>query len=58
MNLRNASLVCGVIAAALAVGCDAPSPEPEITLVLTGQTLVKKDPRLRWDDPFGTRYGP
>jgi poly-gamma-glutamate synthesis protein (capsule biosynthesis protein) len=54
MNLRNASLVCGVLAATFVVGCDAPSPEPEITLVLTGQTLVKKDPRLRWDDPFGT----
>jgi poly-gamma-glutamate synthesis protein (capsule biosynthesis protein) len=54
MNLRNASFVCGVIAATFVVGCDAPSPEPEITLVLTGQTLVKKDPRLRWDDPFGT----
>jgi hypothetical protein len=23
-------------------------------MVLTGQALIKKDPRLRWDDPFGT----
>jgi len=54
MILRTVSLVCAVAVATLVVGCDAPSPEPEVTLVLTGQTLVKKDPRLRWDDPFGT----
>jgi len=46
--------VCGVIATTLAVACDSPPSEPEITVVLAGQALVKKDPRLRWDDPFGT----
>lgn len=54
MYFRNACFVFGVIATTLAVACDSRPPEPEIRLVLAGQALVKKDPRLRWDDPFGT----
>ena len=30
------------------------TPTPEITLVVAGQALIKKDPRLSWDDPFGS----
>jgi len=54
MTFRSLCFVGGVVAAILAVACGAQPPEPEIRLVLTGQTLVKKDPRLRWGDPFGT----
>jgi len=54
MKFRIPVFVCGVIATILAVACASPPPEPEIRLVLTGQTLVKKDPRLRWGEPFGT----
>ena len=39
---------------AVPAGC-SPDPEvPEITLVIAGQALIKKDPRLRWEDPFGS----
>ncbi len=34
--------------------CSSPQEESEVRLVLTGQALIKKDPRLRWEDPFGT----
>lgn len=54
MNMRNASFACGVVAMTLGAACDSPPPEEEITLVLAGQALVKKDPRLHWEDPFGT----
>lgn len=42
-----------LVAAVLATACSAP-PEPEIRLLLTGQALIKKDPRIRWDDPYGS----
>lgn len=42
-------LIIGVVTA-----CLSPQTEPEIRLVLTGQALIKKDPRIRWNDPFGT----
>jgi len=29
-------------------------PTPEITLLLSGQALIKKDPRVAWEDPFGS----
>ncbi|MHB1193831.1 MAG: CapA family protein [Longimicrobiales bacterium] len=38
----------------LTVACEPTSPEPELTIVLAGQALIKKDPRLYWEDPFGT----
>ncbi len=38
----------------LIASCDRPPPEPEITLVVVGQALIKVDPRLAWEDPFGS----
>jgi len=35
-------------------GCGPTQREPEITLVFAGQALIKKDPRLHWEDPFGS----
>jgi poly-gamma-glutamate synthesis protein (capsule biosynthesis protein) len=42
------------VVAAFLTACSPPPADPEIRLVLAGQSLVKKDPRIRWDDPFGT----
>lgn len=39
---------------ALTAGCRGAPPEPEITLVVAGQALIKADPGLTWDDPFGS----
>jgi len=48
-------LILYALLPALAAGaCQDPPPEPEWTLVLAGQALIKKDPRLHWEDPFGT----
>jgi len=33
---------------------DAPRDNETLTLVIAGQSLIKIDPRLSWDDPFGT----
>jgi poly-gamma-glutamate capsule biosynthesis protein CapA/YwtB (metallophosphatase superfamily) len=33
---------------------DAPRDNEVLTLVVAGQALIKIDPRLSWDDPFGT----
>ena len=35
-------------------GCNPSSGEPGIKLVIAGQALIKKDPRLHWEDPFGS----
>ena len=35
-------------------GCGPVHGEPEVTLVVAGQALIKKDPRLHWEDPFGS----
>ncbi len=43
-----------VLAAALTAGCGGTPPDPEITLVVAGQALIKVDPRLSWEDPFGS----
>jgi len=43
-----------VAVAALLTSCSGPRPEPEVRLVLAGQALIKKDPRIRWREPFGT----
>ena len=43
-----------VFVATLATACANPTPESETRLVLAGQALIKKDPRIRWDDPFGS----
>jgi len=44
-------VACG---AALTAGCEVASPEPEITLVIAGQALIKEDPRVYWENPFGS----
>lgn len=49
LRLLTLILIIGVVTA-----CSSPQTDPEIRLVLTGQALIKKDPRIRWDDPFGT----
>lgn len=49
-----AGCACALLFALLTGACEAPSPEPELTLLLAGQALIKKDPRIRWDDAFGT----
>jgi len=33
---------------------DTPRDNEALTLVVAGQALIKIDPRLSWDDPFGT----
>ena len=35
-------------------GCSQAPGEPRIKLVIAGQALIKKDPRLHWEDPFGS----
>ncbi len=42
------------LAAALTASCGGAPPEPEITLVVAGQALIKVDPRLSWEDAFGS----
>ena len=43
------------LSSAMVLGSCSPSPgEPGIKLVIAGQALIKKDPRLRWEDPFGS----
>jgi len=56
MTRGTSAVVCvfSVMAGLLATACSGPPPEPEIRLVLAGQALIKKDPRLRWDDAFGS----
>jgi hypothetical protein len=39
---------------ALTACTDAPRDHDALTLVVVGQTLIKVDPRLSWDAPFGT----
>ncbi len=50
--MRRTCLVTLVVA--LTGSCETAPPQPEITLVVAGQALIKKDPRLAWDDPFGS----
>lgn len=44
----------GVVTATLATSCAHPPAQPEVRLVIAGQALIKKDPRIRWEDAFGT----
>lgn len=39
---------------AITIACSSPQPEQEVRLLLAGQALIKKDPRIRWEDPYGT----
>lgn len=43
-----------VAAAVVVLSCSSPRPQPEVRLILAGQSLIKKDPRIRWDDSYGT----
>lgn len=36
------------------IGCNNTKNDPEVRMVLAGQALIKKDPRIRWEDPFGS----
>jgi poly-gamma-glutamate synthesis protein (capsule biosynthesis protein) len=42
------------VAAVLVPACAETPPEPEITLVVAGQALIKVDPGLSWEHPFGS----
>lgn len=52
MTIPKAALILlpGLILAA----CGPPPGEPGITLVIAGQALIKEDPRLNWENPFGS----
>ena len=52
--IDRAPLLALIFIAAFFTACSDSQKEPEIRLALTGQALIKKDPRIRWDDPFGT----
>jgi hypothetical protein len=44
-----------IIAIATAsTACSNSQTESEVRLVLAGQALIKKDPRIRWENPYGT----
>ncbi|MBT8396038.1 MAG: hypothetical protein HKO65_11735 [Gemmatimonadetes bacterium] len=43
------------LSSAVVLGGCSPAPgEPGLKLVISGQALIKKDPRLHWEDPFGS----
>ncbi|MFG1690965.1 CapA family protein [Gemmatimonadota bacterium] len=52
---RSWKLQPGLLAVAVALGanCGGAPSQPEITLVVVGQSLIKVDPRLSWENPFG-----
>ncbi len=52
--IRGKRLFAAIALAALGAACATERSEPETRLVLAGQALIKKDPRLRWDDPYGS----
>lgn len=54
MTFRTSVLALGLILPTLSSACSNPPAEPETRLVLVGQALIKKDPRIRWDDPYGS----
>ena len=54
MICRASCIFASITVAALVTACSTGRPEPETRLVLAGQALIKKDPRMRWDDPFGS----
>lgn len=47
-------LIASMTVATLGTACSIERPVPETRLVLAGQALIKKDPRLRRDDPYGS----
>lgn len=54
MSRRTSVGAVGVAAVVLATSRGDPPPELDIRLVIAGQALIKKDPRIRWGDAFGT----
>ena len=52
--IRRKRLFASITVAALVAACSTERSEPETILVLAGQALIKKDPRLRWDDPYAS----
>lgn len=40
--------------ATVSTACSNSQTESEVRLVLAGQALIKKDPRIRWENPYGT----
>ena len=52
--MRVLSLLFVALLVVLGLGCGGVPPEPEITLVVSGQALIKVDPRLSWEDAFGS----
>jgi len=55
--MRKRTLLPGVLvllSLMVPAGCGPVSGEPGITLVVAGQALIKKDPRLYREDPFGS----
>ena len=47
-------LLIMILSFTVVTSCSSPQTETEVRLVLSGQALIKKDPRIRWKDPFGT----
>jgi poly-gamma-glutamate capsule biosynthesis protein CapA/YwtB (metallophosphatase superfamily) len=54
MTRRILVLTISVLFSTFATACSGPPPESEVRLALAGQALIKKDPRIRWDDPYGS----
>ena len=46
-------MLIGVLVVVM-TGCSLDPPESEITLIVAGQALIKTDPRLSWENPFGS----
>jgi poly-gamma-glutamate synthesis protein (capsule biosynthesis protein) len=54
VNRRILGGAIGVVAATIFLSCAEPPTEHDVRLVIAGQALIKKDPRIRWEDAFGT----
>lgn len=54
MRLRRFLLGPVLISLLTPAGCGTGPDAPEVTLVIAGQALIKKDPRIRWENPFGS----
>ena len=52
--IRRALCIFAGITFAVVTACSSGRPEPETRLVVAGQAPIKKDPRIRWDDPLGS----
>jgi poly-gamma-glutamate capsule biosynthesis protein CapA/YwtB (metallophosphatase superfamily) len=52
--MRRTWCVFGLLVLPFGWGCAEPPADSEIRLVVAGQALIKKDPRIRWEDPYGS----